>query len=97
MKVAAIFLASCVLFSLLPIHSSQEESVVPPKPINQPAYHRAKQIFNGSCTDRGSPKTTCFLDFLGSRSASEMPRNCTCTPLPKNKRLCECDVIEQWL
>ncbi|XP_019087417.1 PREDICTED: defensin-like protein 242 [Camelina sativa] len=94
MKVTPIFLVSCVLFSLLPIHSSQDVSVFPP--MKEPVYRRSKQVFNGSCTDRGSPPITCFLDFLGARSASEMPKNCTCTPLPKNKRLCECEVVQPW-
>ncbi|WZZ79103.1 hypothetical protein YC2023_099675 [Brassica napus] len=50
-------------------------------------------MFKGSCKDRGSPSATCFLDFLGARSASEMPKNCHCTPKPKNMRLCECQVV----
>ncbi|CAA0395384.1 unnamed protein product [Arabidopsis thaliana] len=107
MKVVAIFLASSVLFSLIPTHLSHEEPKVAPTeelmfapteelmfaPSNQPRYCRSRQVFDGSCTDRGSPRTTCFLDFLGARSASEMPKNCDCTPQPNNKRLCECSVI----
>ncbi|KAG7547427.1 Plant self-incompatibility response [Arabidopsis suecica] len=99
MKVAAIFLASCILFSLIPTHLSHEEPTVAPTeelmfaPMNEPKYCRSRQVFDGSCTDRGSPRMTCFLDFLGARSASEMPKNCNCTPQPNNKRLCECSVI----
>ncbi|XP_056848269.1 defensin-like protein 242 isoform X2 [Raphanus sativus] len=82
MKFAAVLLVSFVLFSLIDAHFSQE-----------PVYCRSRQMFNGSCTDRGSSSATCFLDFLGARSASEMPKNCHCTPKPKNMRLCECQVV----
>ncbi|ESQ55918.1 hypothetical protein EUTSA_v10027327mg [Eutrema salsugineum] len=90
MKVAAIFLVSCVL-SLLPAHLSQEEPSV--AATQEPVYCRSRQVFSGSCTDKGSPRTTCLLDFLAARSASEMPKNCNCTPQPKNMRLCECQVV----
>lgn len=53
----------------------------------------SKDVFNGSCTDTGSPSYTCFLDLLGSKSASAMPKNCKCTPLPHNRRQCDCFVV----
>ncbi|CAN8231937.1 unnamed protein product [Cochlearia groenlandica] len=91
MKLGAIFFVSCVLFSLLPANFSQEEPSM--APTSEPVWCPSKQLFSGSCTEKGSPRTTCFLDFLSARSASEMPRNCNCTPQPKNMRLCECEVV----
>ncbi|KAF3570219.1 hypothetical protein F2Q69_00059991 [Brassica cretica] len=88
--IAAVLLVSFALFSLLDA-DSQEEPILAPIP--EPVYCRSKQMFKGSCKDRGSPSATCFLDFLGARSASEMPKNCHCTPKPKNMRLCGCQVV----
>ncbi|CAH8276517.1 unnamed protein product [Arabidopsis lyrata] len=82
MKAVAILLVSCLLFSLLSTNLAKELEWCP-----------SKDVFNGSCTDRGSPSYTCFLDLLGSKSASAMPKNCKCTPLPHNHRQCDCFVI----
>ncbi|XP_010548931.1 PREDICTED: putative defensin-like protein 244 [Tarenaya hassleriana] len=90
MKFAAIFLVSCIISSSLPGHFSQG---VEPTGGQDLVWCPSKDVFNGSCSDRGSPSQTCFLDFLGSRSASAMPKNCQCTPQPNNQRLCQCLVV----
>ncbi|KAL9840209.1 putative defensin-like protein 243 [Arabidopsis thaliana] len=56
MKVEVIFLASCVLFSLIHAHLSHE-------PMKEPEYCRWTNAFNGTCSDRGNPQTMCFFDF----------------------------------
>ncbi|XP_019088172.1 PREDICTED: putative defensin-like protein 244 [Camelina sativa] len=82
MKCVAILLVSCLLFSLLSANLAEGLEWCP-----------SKDVFRGSCTDRGSPSYTCFLDLLGSKSASAMPKNCKCTPLPHNRRQCDCFVV----
>ncbi|EOA17753.1 hypothetical protein CARUB_v10006140mg [Capsella rubella] len=82
MKGVVILLVSCLLFSLLSTNLGQELKWCP-----------SREVFRGSCTDRGSPSYTCFLDFLGSKSASAMPKNCKCTPLAHNRRQCDCFII----
>ncbi|CAA0358077.1 unnamed protein product [Arabidopsis thaliana] len=54
MKVEVIFLASCVLFSLIHAHLSHEESNVAPteEPMKEPEYCRWTNAFNGTCSDR---------------------------------------------
>ncbi|KAL1219572.1 Defensin-like protein [Cardamine amara subsp. amara] len=92
MKIAAICLVSCVLFSMLPAHFSHEEPNA--APTDEPRYCLAKYEFGGSCTDRGSPSTTCYQNFVDE--AFESPKNCICTPKPKhNKYLCQCYVVCQ--
>ncbi|VYS52078.1 unnamed protein product [Arabidopsis thaliana] len=84
MKVKVIFLASCVLFSLIHAHLSHEE------PMKEPEYCRWTNAFNGTCSDRGNPQTMCFSDFLDAHTARVMPKNCACNDLSRNKRYCEC-------
>ena len=62
-------------------------------PRNGPVYCRSKQVFRGSCAEKGSPHITCLLDFMDAQSASvRKPNKCKCTPQPQNMRLCECQV-----
>ncbi|XP_010473302.1 PREDICTED: defensin-like protein 249 [Camelina sativa] len=85
-KLAAIFLASSVLFSLLPIHLSQGEAAGEKRewcPSKQ-------QVFRGSCSDDGGQKCLNDLLWTWNPSVRLSPVYCDCTPKRHNKRLCDC-------
>ncbi|CAH2047834.1 unnamed protein product [Thlaspi arvense] len=100
MKMVAIFLASCVLFSLLPSHLSQgliiqfcsshsgEPSLIATERRQWCPFK--KQIFSGSCSKDGGQQ--CLDDLLRTWDPSVRlsPVYCNCTPKPNNKRLCSC-------
>ncbi|AEE33756.1 SCR-like 8 [Arabidopsis thaliana] len=81
MKLAAIFLVSCVLLSLLPSLTIAEK---------RPWCPTRKQIFDGSCNR--TDYTQCFNDLRNTWDdiGDLCPTDCTCTPQPQNKRLCYC-------
>lgn len=58
-----------LIVDLLVTCKTEEPKVAPieePKvaPMKEPEYCRWKQAFNGTCSERGSPRTICFFDFL---------------------------------
>lgn len=81
MKIAAIFLVSCVLFSLLPSLTVAEK---------RPWCPTRKQVFDGSC--KRTDYTQCFNDLRNTwdNIGDLGPTDCTCTSQPQNKRLCFC-------
>ncbi|KAK2965542.1 hypothetical protein RJ640_016684 [Escallonia rubra] len=54
----------------------------------EPYYcpNRTKDVFQGSCEDL---VMACVVAY----PASSMPRDCKCTNLPQESRLCECYVV----
>ncbi|CAH2047832.1 unnamed protein product [Thlaspi arvense] len=89
MKLAAIFLASCILFSLVPSNFSQgeEPSVTAAR---RPWCPSKKQVFSGSCSSDGAQQ--CLNDLLSTWDPSVRlsPISCNCTPQSNNNRLCNC-------
>ncbi|KAL1203675.1 Defensin-like protein [Cardamine amara subsp. amara] len=89
MKLAAIFLATCVIFSLLPSHLSQGEAVAQ----RRPWCPSKKQVFSGSCSTDGGQQ--CLNDLLSTWDPSVRlsPIYCDCAPHSHNKRLCTCPIM----
>ncbi|XP_010430087.1 PREDICTED: defensin-like protein 245 [Camelina sativa] len=83
MKLAAIFLATCVLLSLLSSHLAQGAQIRPWCPSK-------KQVFGGSCGNDGAQQ--CLNNLLSTwyPSVRLSPVSCNCTPQPNNKILCSC-------
>ncbi|CAH2047833.1 unnamed protein product [Thlaspi arvense] len=94
MNLAAIFLAYCVLFSLLPSHHlSQGEEPSLTTAQRRPWCPSKKQVFGGSCSNDGGQQ--CLNDLLSTwyPSVRLSPIYCTCTPKRNNKRLCTCPIM----
>ncbi|CAN8245052.1 unnamed protein product [Cochlearia groenlandica] len=90
MKLAAIFLASCILFSLLPSNLSQGEERSLISAERRQWCPSKRQIFRGSCSKDGGQQ--CLDDLLRTWEPSVRlsPVYCTCTTILTHKRLCRC-------
>ncbi|EOA34455.1 hypothetical protein CARUB_v10021991mg [Capsella rubella] len=89
MKLAAIFLVTCVLFSLLSSHLSQGE-VPSVNGARRPWCPSKKQVFGGSCGNDGAQQCLNNLLSTWDPSVRLSPVSCDCTPQTKNNILCSC-------
>ncbi|CAN6917785.1 hypothetical protein Bca4012_089680 [Brassica carinata] len=90
MTLAAIFLACCILSSLLPSHFSQGEELSVTAGQIKPWCPSKKQAFSGSCSNDGAQQ--CVNDLLNTwyPYVRLSPISCTCTSQSNNMRLCSC-------
>uniref|UniRef100_A0A1J3J3F6 Uncharacterized protein n=1 Tax=Noccaea caerulescens TaxID=107243 RepID=A0A1J3J3F6_NOCCA len=94
MKLAPIFLVSCVFFTLLPNLLSQggeEPSLTDAQ--RRPWCPSKKQVFGGSCSNEDGGQE-CLNDLLSTWDSSVRlsPIYCDCIPHHKHKRMriCHC-------
>ncbi|KAG7578716.1 Plant self-incompatibility response [Arabidopsis thaliana x Arabidopsis arenosa] len=92
MKFAAIFLVTCVLFSLLPSHLSQGEKSSM-DPTRRPWCPSKKQVFGGHCGNDGAHLCLNLLASSWDNSVRHSPIFCNCTDYPNYKVLCSCPNI----
>ncbi|CAH8256304.1 unnamed protein product [Arabidopsis lyrata] len=91
MKFVAIFLVTCVFFSLFPSHLSQGEE----SSINIAAQKRSwcpdkRQVFDGICEKDGAKQCLDLLLSSWDPSVRLSPVSCTCSDFPYYNILCSC-------
>ncbi|KAL0718764.1 hypothetical protein Bca4012_068087 [Brassica carinata] len=90
MNLAPIFLACCVLSSVIPSNLSQGEDLRLTTAHRRSWCPSKKQVFNGSCSKDGDQQ--CLNDLLSTwdQSVRLSPIYCNCNHKPNNMRLCSC-------
>ncbi|KAL9310223.1 Defensin-like protein 247 [Arabidopsis thaliana] len=89
MKFAAIFLVTCVFFSLFSSNLSQGEKLSM-DPTRRPWCPSKKQMFGGNCGNDGDTLCLMLLAASWDESLRHSSISCNCTTYPNYKILCSC-------